>query len=79
MIPCGLKGRPSKELSRVGDGDKMGWPMTFQHANNITHVEAPSSTTVRKIFRVNFSWCKPLLSETQHGMGDEVLSRSYQA
>jgi hypothetical protein len=52
MIPCGQKERPSKAVRRVGDGDKTDWPMAFQHANDITDVEVPSSTTVRKIFRV---------------------------
>jgi hypothetical protein len=52
MIQCGLKEQPSKEVRRVGDENKTGWPMAFQHANDITHVEAPSSTTMGKIFRV---------------------------
>jgi hypothetical protein len=52
MIPCGLNERPLKVVIRVGDGEKMGWPMAFQHANDITHVEAPSSTTMWKMFRV---------------------------
>ena len=46
MIPCGLNERLSKAVSNVGDRDKMGWPMAFQHANDITQVEAPSSTIV---------------------------------
>jgi hypothetical protein len=54
MIACGWNERPLKAVRRVGDRDKMGWPMAFQHANDITHFEAPSSTTVRKIFRVKF-------------------------
>jgi hypothetical protein len=54
MMPCGRNERPSKEVRRVGDGDKIGWPMAFKHANNITHVKAALSTTVQKIFRVKF-------------------------
>jgi hypothetical protein len=54
MIPYGRNERQSKAVRRVGDRDKMGWPMAFQHANDITHVKEPSSTTVRKIFRVKF-------------------------
>jgi hypothetical protein len=54
MIPCGWNEQPSKAVRRVGDRDKMGWPMAFQHANEITHVEVPSSTTVWKIFQVKF-------------------------
>jgi hypothetical protein len=52
MMPCGRNERPSKEVRRVGDGDKTGWPMAFQHANDIMHVEVPSSTTMWKIFEV---------------------------
>jgi hypothetical protein len=52
MIPCGQNKRSSKSVRRVGDGDKTSWPMVFQHANDITHVEAPLSTTVWKIFHV---------------------------
>jgi hypothetical protein len=51
-MSCGHKERPSKEVRRVGDGEKVGWAMAFQHANDITHVEAPLLTTVQKIFRV---------------------------
>jgi hypothetical protein len=50
MIPCGQNEQPLKVVRRVGDYDKMGWLMAFQHANEITHVKAPSSTTVQKIF-----------------------------
>jgi hypothetical protein len=57
MIPCGLKERPLKSVRRVSEGDRMGWPMAFQHANDITQVKVPSSTTVRNIFRVDdFVW-----------------------
>jgi hypothetical protein len=52
MIPCGHNKQLSKVVRRAGDGDKMGWPMAFQHANDITHVEAFSSTTVQKMFWV---------------------------
>jgi hypothetical protein len=52
MIPCGLNEQPSKAVRRVGEGDKTVCPMAFQHANDITHVEVPSSTTVQKMFRV---------------------------
>jgi hypothetical protein len=46
MIPCGMKERPLKALRRVGEGDKTGLPMAFQHINDITHVEVPSSTII---------------------------------
>jgi hypothetical protein len=52
MMPCGRNKQSSKVVRRVGDGDKMGWPMGFQHANDMMHVEAPSSTIVQKMFRV---------------------------
>jgi hypothetical protein len=29
-------------VRRVGDGDKTGWPMAFQHAKYIMHAEACS-------------------------------------
>jgi hypothetical protein len=32
----------------------MGWPMDFQHANDITHVEEPSLATVWKMFQVKY-------------------------
>jgi hypothetical protein len=51
-MSCGQNEQLLKAVRRVGDGDKMGWPMAFQHANDITHVEAPSSTIVRNIFQV---------------------------
>jgi hypothetical protein len=54
MIPCGQKELTSKVVRRIGDKYKMGWLMAFQHAKDIMHVEAPSSTTVRKIFWVKF-------------------------
>jgi hypothetical protein len=54
MIPCGQNEQPSKAVRRVGDGDKKGWPMAFQHAKDIMHVKAPLSTIVRKIFQVKF-------------------------
>jgi hypothetical protein len=49
-MPCGRNEQPSKVVRRVGDRDKMGWPMAFQHANDMMHVEVPSSTTMRKMF-----------------------------
>jgi hypothetical protein len=52
MIPCGLKEWSLKLVRRVGDREKMGWPMAFQHANDIMQVEAPSSTIVQNIFQV---------------------------
>jgi hypothetical protein len=54
MIPCGWNERSSKVVRRVGDGEKLGLPMAFQHANDITHVEAPSSIIVWKMFRVKY-------------------------
>jgi hypothetical protein len=51
-MPCGRNELPLKVVRRVGDRDKTGWPMAFQHASDITHVEAPSSITMRKIFQV---------------------------
>jgi hypothetical protein len=54
MIPCGLNERPLKAVRRVGIGDKMVWPMAFQHTNEIMHVKAPSSTTMRKMFWVKY-------------------------
>jgi hypothetical protein len=42
-----------KMVSNINDGDNSGWPMAFQHAKDITQVEAPSSTTVQKMFHVN--------------------------
>jgi hypothetical protein len=50
MIPCGLKERSSKAVRRVGEGDRMGWPMAFQHANEITHVEVPHQPPCEKYF-----------------------------
>jgi hypothetical protein len=52
-MPCGLKDRPLKEVRNMGDEDNSGWPMAFKHVNDIMQVEAPSSTTMRKIFSVN--------------------------
>jgi hypothetical protein len=52
MISFGLNERPSKVVRRLGDRDKTGWPIAFQNANDIMHVEATSSTTVQKMFRV---------------------------
>jgi hypothetical protein len=37
----------------MGDRDNSGWPMAFQHANDITQFEAPSSTIVWKMFLAN--------------------------
>jgi hypothetical protein len=54
IMPCGQNEQLSKEVRRVGDGDKAGWLMDFQHTKDITHVEAPSSTTVQKMFQVKF-------------------------
>jgi hypothetical protein len=51
-IPCGRKEQSLKAVRRVGEGDKVGWPMAFQHDSDITHVKVPSLTTVRKIFHV---------------------------
>jgi hypothetical protein len=39
-------------VRRVGDAEKMGWKIAFQHAKDITHVKASSSTTMQKMFRV---------------------------
>jgi hypothetical protein len=52
MIPCGQKEHPSKDVRRVGDVNKMGWTVAFQHAKYIMHVKVPSSSTVWKIFLV---------------------------
>jgi hypothetical protein len=52
IIPCGQNERPLKVIRRVGDGEKICWPMAFQKANEIMHVEAPSSTTVWKMFQL---------------------------
>jgi hypothetical protein len=48
IIPFGLKDRLSNEVRNVGDKDNSGWPMAFQHSNEIMQVESPSSTIVRK-------------------------------
>jgi hypothetical protein len=48
-----MNDRISNVVSNVGDGSNIGWPMSFQHANDITQVEEPSSTTVLKMFRFN--------------------------
>jgi hypothetical protein len=45
-IPCGLKTCPSKAFSIDYDGTISGEPRPFQHDKYITHVEAPSSTTI---------------------------------
>ena len=45
-IPCGRKYIPLEAVSRVFDGTNYGDPNAFQQEINITHVEAPSSTTV---------------------------------
>jgi hypothetical protein len=29
MIPCGIKERLSKAIRRVGEGEKIGFPMAF--------------------------------------------------
>jgi hypothetical protein len=52
-MPCGLKYQPSNAVSNVGDRDNSGRSMAFQHANDITQVEAPSSTIVWKKLCVN--------------------------
>jgi hypothetical protein len=54
IILCGLNERPSKVVSNVGNEDNSRWPMAFQHANDITQVEAPSSTTVQNMFHVKY-------------------------
>jgi hypothetical protein len=54
IIPCGQNEQLSKAIRRVGDGDKMGWTMAFQHDKELMHLKAPSSTTVWKMFQVKF-------------------------
>jgi hypothetical protein len=44
----------SNVVRNVGDEEKIGWSMAFQHANDITQVEALSSTTVWKMFHVKY-------------------------
>jgi hypothetical protein len=58
----------------MGHKDNSGFPMAFQHANNITQVEAPSSTTIQKMFLSIILWHTPLLSEKRHREEDKVYN-----
>jgi hypothetical protein len=46
IIPCSLKTFPLKAFSIDYDGTISRDPRPFQHDRDMTHVEAPSSTTV---------------------------------
>jgi hypothetical protein len=73
-MSCGLKYLPSNMVRKLGDRDNLGWPMTFQHANDITQVEEPSSTSIHKKFRSMISWHTPLLCQKKLGEEDEVYN-----
>jgi hypothetical protein len=44
--PCGRNERSLKAIKNVGEGVSSGELMAFHHDKDITHVEAPSSTTI---------------------------------
>jgi len=50
IIPCGLNVLPSNFIRNVGDRDTSSEPIDHKHDSDMTHIKAPSSTTVRKIF-----------------------------
>jgi hypothetical protein len=45
IIPCNLKDPPSNVVNKVEEGVRSGELMDFQQDRDMTHVEAPSSTT----------------------------------
>jgi hypothetical protein len=57
ITPCGLKDRPSNSINKVGYGASSCELMAYQQEKYMTHVEAPSSTTVLKMIFMLYTTC----------------------
>jgi hypothetical protein len=55
IIPWGQKEQPSNMVRRVGYGEASRELIYFQQESGITHVKAPSSITVLKIFFMEYT------------------------